>query len=67
MDIILIHSWFDYNLLESNFSFGFNFSGEKLNISNYSSNHISPSISYGLNLNYKMIITIWFSINIFFN
>ena len=49
-------SWFDYNLLESNFSFGLNFSGEKLNISNYSSNHISPSISYGLNLNSKMII-----------
>ena len=49
-------TWFDYNLLESNFSFGLNFSGEKLNILNYSSNHISPSISYGLNINSKMII-----------
>ena len=56
-------TWFDYNFLKSNFSVGLNFSGEELNISNYSSNHISPSISYEININSNMIIRSGFQIN----
>ncbi|MAS38999.1 MAG: hypothetical protein CMB84_03260 [Flammeovirgaceae bacterium] len=56
-------TWFDYNFLESNFSVGVNFSGEEFNLSNYSSNHISPSISYEININSNMIIRSGFQIN----
>ena len=51
-----VSSWIDYNLLKSNFSFGINFSKEKENILNLSTSNISPSISYGINLNYKWIL-----------
>ena len=56
-------TWVDYNFLKSNFSVGLNISGEEFNISNYSSNHISPSIAYEININSKMIIRSGFQIN----
>ena len=39
-------SWIDYNLAKSNFSFGINFSNEKVGINSLSTSHVSPSLSY---------------------
>ena len=49
-------SWIDYNLAKSNFSFGINFSNEKVGINSLSTSHVSPSLSYEINLSYDWVI-----------
>ena len=49
-------SWIDYNLAKSNFSFGINFSNEKIGINSLSTSHVSPSLSYEINLSYDWVI-----------
>ena len=49
-------SWIDYNLSSSNFSIGINFSNENQGITNLTTSHITPSLSYEINLDYNWVL-----------